>query len=516
MADDTHSEDVRRPFHVCIAGSDEALVSETVAALPDLLAGELGRVAAKIDGGLSAVGPDQDFTWPDFRPHGLPWAARATEVLARAAAALPARWTTVHARLAAARQAADKRTSEWLGRSYGVEITVSGSTVPSAIEAARHDSDVDLLIDLQAPLFSGAAPRGRLGVVRIVPADGGHDPRPSVYPLSPVGLTPGQVAAVVVAVARERLAIQGAAVGRAGDLVVSQKISGRSGLAALMTRRYLVNHLLGNWRRGAWREPLFLLSRLGTMLRDEGYSAGVLRAIYDQAHQEQRFFDRVFLGYQNHRELYNRLQILVRRIESVILARLGSGREVRVLTVPSGFAYDVFQPLERIAAWREGSMSRVRVVAADLDPHDVLADELEARAAGLGIRFQFVKGDLADRAVQASLDAGGPYDVVVFVGLSSWLAKPDLLRQLRRFRESIRDDGVLITDSFSPGYYAFTGWATGFRFHYYPAEIYRTILDYCGFDGELASTVTGAEHIIHVTAASPRLAGPEPTAVRAG
>src|SRR5215216_1107518 len=45
-------------------------------------------------------------------------------------------------------------------------------------------------------------------------------------------------------------------------------------------------------------------------------------------------------------------------------------------TAPSGFDYDLFPPLETIAARRPEVMDQVEVVATDLDPHAALADAL--------------------------------------------------------------------------------------------------------------------------------------------
>ena len=60
--------------------------------------------------------------------------------------------------------------------------------------------------------------------------------------------------------------------------------SGRTGGAMRKTaldHRYLIRYLLAKWFRGAWREPTFLFSSLGRLFLDEGYSAGVMRVIYD-------------------------------------------------------------------------------------------------------------------------------------------------------------------------------------------------------------------------------------------
>ena len=144
----------------------------------------------------------------------------------------------------------------------------------------------------------------------------------------------------------------------------------------LLNWRYLLVYLFGKLFQGAWREPLFPLSEPGRQLLREGYSAGVMRAIYEQDAGSAGLFQGAFFGYPLHLAVYDRLQILSRRLEPVFEARLQSRGRLRLFTAPSGFAYDIFRPLEAIASRDPASMARVELVAADLDPHGVLAAEL--------------------------------------------------------------------------------------------------------------------------------------------
>jgi SAM-dependent methyltransferase len=283
--------------------------------------------------------------------------------------------------------------------------------------------------------------------------------------------------------------------------------SGQSGSAMRKTaldRRYLIRYLLAKWFRGAWREPTFLFSSLGRLFLDEGYSAGVMRVIYDQDERRYGLLDRVFLEYPLHRAVYDRLQILTRKIEAELEARLQAGRGVRIFTAPSGFAYDLFRPLERIAAHRPELMDRVEIVATDLDPHGVLAGELAERAERLAIRFTFIRGDMTDGEMRRRFEEKAPYDMVLFVGLSSWLPKPQTLDHLRWIRKNLREDGLLVTDSFTPEAYALSGRYAGYKANYYEPEVYRVLVDYCGFDGLGADVESGRDRINHVLIASPR------------
>jgi len=272
----------------------------------------------------------------------------------------------------------------------------------------------------------------------------------------------------------------------------------------LLNYRYLVHYLMPNWFRGAWREPTFMFSGLGRLLLKEGYSAGVMRAIYDQDEKRYNFLDRVFLEYPLHRAVYDRLHILTRRVEAELEKRLQEGREVNIFTAPSGFACDLFQPLSAIAGRMPRAMRRVRLVAADLDPHGCLENELMTRAEHLGIRFQFLRGDITDDGMRAKFEKAAPYDMVLFVGLSGWLPKPEVVRHLKWVYENIRGDGIFVSDCFTPKFYALSGRYVGYKASYYTPDVYKAVMDYCGFDGIGAQIESGRDEINHVMIFSPR------------
>jgi energy-coupling factor transporter ATP-binding protein EcfA2 len=269
--------------------------------------------------------------------------------------------------------------------------------------------------------------------------------------------------------------------------------------------RYLFRYLLPKWFRGAWREPTFFFSKLGRLFLKEGYSAGVMRAIYDRDEIRYGLLDRIFLEYSLHRAVYDRLQILVRKIEPEIEARLARGNELHIFTAPSGFAYDLFRPLEAIALRDPDVMKRVHITAADLDPHHILQQELNARAERLGVHFTFHRGDITDPAMLSHIEASSPFDLALFVGLSSWLPKPPTLNHLAWLRKNLRADGLLITDCFTPEAYALSGRYIGYKATYYSPDVYKAMLDYCGFDGLSADVESGRDHINHVLVAGPKV-----------
>lgn len=276
------------------------------------------------------------------------------------------------------------------------------------------------------------------------------------------------------------------------------RLAGGNVWSKTLNFRYIFRYLLPRWFSGAWREPAFPLSGSGRLFLREGYSAGVMRAIYDQDDREYGLMDRIFLEFPLHRAVYDRLKILVRLIEPELEARLKHGGELSLLTAPSGFAYDVFQPLESIARRDRVAMRRVRLVAADLDPQDVLARELGERARRLGIQFEFVKGDLTAQSMRDRLRIAGPYDLGLFVGLSAWIPKPQLLRHLEWLAENLTSQGILISDCFTAATYALSGRYIGYKANYYTPQVYKAILDCCGFEGLSAHVESGRDAINHV------------------
>jgi energy-coupling factor transporter ATP-binding protein EcfA2 len=335
----------------------------------------------------------------------------------------------------------------------------------------------------------------RDGYVRVLEVMRRNQGAASVHVIDVGSMRPGAVLADAVQVLAPSLPVASSNSARAGAL--HEAIGRRSVARRVLSYAYLGRYLVRHFFDGAWREPLFPLSVPGrTFLRD-GYSAGVMRYIYDQPPQPP-LVDRAFYGYPLHRAVRDRLAILERRIEMELRARLSSGGEVHIFTAPSGFAYDVLRPLSRLAADSPELVRRVVLVAADLDPAGDLGPELTVAAGRIGFQLTFVRGDLTAPAFRAECAQHGPFDVGLFVGLSSWLPKLPMLEHLRWLRANLRPDSVLVTDCFTPAAYAVGGAAMGYRANYYPPAVMRTLLDYCGFDGLGAEVESGRDGINHV------------------
>jgi hypothetical protein len=146
---------------------------------------------------------------------------------------------------------------------------------------------------------------------------------------------------------------------------------GSAVLKKVLSYRYLVRYALPNLHRGSTHELTFPLSSLGRQLLRDGYSAGMMRAIYLQEGQRYGLLDRVCLAYPLHRAVYHRLLILRRAIKQELCRRLGqvsSGAALKILTAPSGYAFDLFQPLGRLASMSRGAHLPLHILASDLDP----------------------------------------------------------------------------------------------------------------------------------------------------
>ena len=112
---------------------------------------------------------------------------------------------------------------------------------------------------------------------------------------------------------------------------------------------------------------------------------------------------------------------------------------------------------------------------------------------------------MTDGEMRRRFEEKAPYHMVLFVGLSAWLPKPGVLDHLRWVRGNLHEDGLLITDSFTPEAYALSGRYAGYKANYYEPEVYRALVDYCGFDGMGADVESGRGRINHVLIASPRV-----------
>lgn len=272
----------------------------------------------------------------------------------------------------------------------------------------------------------------------------------------------------------------------------------------IFTFRYLVRYFLPNLTRGSAREMTFPFSPLGRLFLKEGYSAGVMKTIYEQEHKRYGALDRIFLDYPLHRAVYHRLKILQPIVERELRERLSAASQdsIRILTAPSGYSFDLFPPLLRLAEMNPEWSARLNLLASDLDPDGRIENELVQWARQAGVTFQFLRGDLTASDMRARFAQSAPYDLVLFVGLSSWIPKPHLLTHLKLIRkELLAQKGALITDVFTPHAYALSGKYAGYKANYYTPRDFTNILAYAGFDPDHIQWQSESEGINHVCVA---------------
>lgn len=527
-------------LHVSVLGIDGSGKSTVAAALPGILAAETGCVIGSAGDSFRIVAPEEDHLASRFCPDGLPLRARLALRLKRLAKALVDH-PKLYAVFKLAHLLAQDSAAKILARRYKTHLFVSdGNTLLStAGRAGNYLREAPDAKDLQAlfayalrfnavpapdvVIFLDVSPavalarikargkkidrhenvadlaQAREMYLKTVAAFQSHRTPDAAHVIRVDQLSLGETLRAVSEVLKPHLLsshtaphVSDAPLGTTDlqDEVIRRKT---------VNARYFFRYLLAKWFSGAWREPTFFFSKLGRLFLKEGYSAGVMRAIYDRDENDYSPLDRVFLEYSLHRAVYDRLQILVKKIAPELEARFATGEEVHIFTAPSGFAYDVFRPLEDIARRDPQSMKRVHVTAADLDPHGVLAEELTARAKRLGIRFTFHRGDITDQTLLAKLEAAGPFDLALFVGLSAWLPKPQTLRHLAWLSKNLAASGVLVTDCFTPAAYALSGRYIGYKANYYTPDVYAALLNYCGFDS--ADIESGRDAINHVLVA---------------
>jgi hypothetical protein len=170
----------------------------------------------------------------------------------------------------------------------------------------RHENPADLT----------SARDGYLRVLEVVKRSRGEE---SAHVIDVESMGPGGVVAAAAEALGPHLPSASGDISRGGAL--HESIARSSVARRVLTYRYLGRYLVRRFFEGAWREPVFMLSRPGRVFLRDGYSAGVMRLIYDQpAHPS--LLARAFYGYPLHRAVHDRLAILERRAEEELRRRL--------------------------------------------------------------------------------------------------------------------------------------------------------------------------------------------------
>jgi hypothetical protein len=117
----------------------------------------------------------------------------------------------------------------------------------------------------------------------------------------------------------------------------------------------------------------------------------------------------------------------------------------------------------------------------------------------VAVDFEFIRGNLVSAEMREQFKKRGPYDLVLFIGLSCWLPKLHLANYLKFIRyELLAPGGILFTDCFTPGSFALSGHHLGYKANYYDPAEFTGLLAYCGFDPASLIWKSGLAGINHV------------------
>lgn len=286
--------------------------------------------------------------------------------------------------------------------------------------------------------------------------------------------------------------------------VTNQDLSQGSTVAKkVFTYRYLIRYTLLNLHRGSLHELTFPLSPFGRFFLREGYSATVMKAIYTQDKSRQAFLNQVFFRYPLHQAIFHRQHLLGNELERELEQR-ASSKQIRILFAPSGYAVDLLQALKRLTRASQEKLTSIHIVTSDIDPDGKVETELRQTIPAVGCDLTFLRGDITSSEIQSQFERFGPYDVVIFVGISSWMSKSDLVGYLTFVRTRLllpgEQSSVFFTDCFTPHAFALSGKYFGYRAsYYYPGE-FSDLLTYCGFSSTPTALIwssdpTGINHL---------------------
>lgn len=545
-----------RPLHVAVLGIDGAGKSTVTAQLPAVISSELALRAGGVGDDFVALAPEADLLRRHLRPHGLPLAARASLLLRRLARAV------AHGRhrypiVKMLQLVAQDRAARRLAGRERLDVVISdgnawlcaagrGDNYLAPASRGQRSKRLGLLLKVLLPLLAILRRRGR-------------DPLPLPDLAVFLDLEPREAEARIaargkrrdahenladLAQARRRYLTALAAAARRGVEVVKIPVAGlereavvdlvtaaiaarvspggetatdRDHLAApargprwlrLVSPAFVARYAIGKLHRGSLRTLSLPLTQPGRRIMAEGYSARVMRDLYRL--RPRRSLERLFVAHPLHNAVRERFALLTSAIEARLRELLANHPGVvRVVTAPSGHADDLTTALSALSP---ALRRRVEVVAIDLDPQGDVEAALTARAAELGVALRFVRGDLTDPAIRATI--AEPHHLAIFVGLSSWLPKPALRQHLVLIGTHLTPGGTLISDCFPSAPYAMAGHFAGFVASYYAANDYALLLRRAGFACvHSRATPSRLNHVVEARGATPARPSPPPASV---
>lgn len=276
-------------------------------------------------------------------------------------------------------------------------------------------------------------------------------------------------------------------------------------LKQVIRPRY-ARYMVRNWAKGSWRELSFPFSHSGRMMLKHGYSAELMDKIYTQE-GKNRLGELLFYQYALHQTLKNRFAHICPIITQALSQKINDpqrrNKTIKIMTAPCGYSRDLQNSLYKLKANSTKNHFPLKIWASDLDPNGYIEKIIQNNFAPFEIPAQFLKGDITSPLLQSRLMFKGPYDLILFVGFSTWISRQNLLKYLRFINgRLLAPGGTLIVDCFSAGWFAESGKLAGYKAGYDTPQSFTTLLHYCGFTDakiEWTSEANSINHIAMVT-----------------
>ncbi len=211
--------------------------------------------------------------------------------------------------------------------------------------------------------------------------------------------------------------------------------------------------------------------------------------------------DRRVLNYPLHVAMRERLRIVTAELVEAVAASPG-GRSARVLSAPCGLCRDIIQA--HAALGEPAAGQTVVWHGLDLDARGDVIPEARRRTAAAGMEIRFHRGDIFDPAgCRMWVAAGGRFDVVNCIGLTTWLTLDEVEQLVRFFHDALlRPGGRLVIDNWARHEHSRAGEDLEIYATYHEPAAFAAVLRRCGF--AIARETTTSNGACTVTVARAR------------